>query len=348
MNIMREVKIMLTRSMFQDKAENHSIKRKTVDAISCKQNNKEFIVTVLDSDTLKTMCFVSRKKENPLKGFQRLLNGRRAKQIAQYLDDKGIIPSALIVSAQGNAKLAFDEKRKKLSFTVTEESFLVIDGQHRLYGLREAKGTYQIPVIIFNSLNSSDEIKLFIDINTTQKGVPMALILDIKNQAGTETKIEERQRILFDSLNKDSALAGYFLPNESKSGKISRTVFNTATKSVFENGPLSTCNDEQIYAVVKNYVNAIDSLFKESENPNARLTKSVLFKAFFSIFSEVCDHCLIKFENLKYDSFKEYLAPIKSLNFDEYTGTNKATETKISNEIKFLIRSATHLSEDMF
>ena len=32
------------------------------------------------------MCFVSRKKEEPIKGFQRLLNKKRAEDIANYLD----------------------------------------------------------------------------------------------------------------------------------------------------------------------------------------------------------------------------------------------------------------------
>jgi len=207
--------------------------RMSLNAIECKQNEMSFCVAIINSSVLKQMCFVSRKKEDPLKGFQRLLNAKRAKDIANYLDNtKGIIPSALIVSAQDNAKLRYDKKNLKLSFEVVEESFLVIDGQHRLYGLCEAKNDYDIPVIIFENLKSSDEVKLFIDINTTQKGVPMALILDIKKQAGTETKLEERQRELFDKLNSDSVIAGYLLPNESKAGKISRTVFNASTKSI--------------------------------------------------------------------------------------------------------------------
>ena len=82
--------------------------------------------------------------------------------------------------------------------------------------------------------------------------------MDIKNQAGTETKLEEKQRKLFDELNKGSVLAGYLLPNESKTGKISRTVFNSSTKPLFESGPISKYSEEIIYKTVKNYLEALD------------------------------------------------------------------------------------------
>lgn len=321
----------------------------SVQAIKCTQNNYCFYVTTLNSSVLKGMCFVSRKKEDPIKGFQRLLSSKRAKDIANYLDiENGVIPSALVLSAQTNADISYDEKNGKLSFKKVKDSLLVIDGQHRLFGLMEANNDYDIPVIIFNELTTNNEVKLFIDINTTQKGVPTALILDIKNQAGTETKIEERQRKLFDKLNKDSVLAGYLLPNESKAGKISRTVFNSSTLAIFENGPVSDLGDEAIFKTVQNYLEAIDILFKQTGNPDARINKSVLFKAVFYIFNEVCEKCLIKYKNVKVESLTDYLYPITKLNFEEYTGTNNATVNKIVNELRKLLKETISISEDIF
>ena len=91
--------------------------RISVPAIKCEQNNTVFYIASLNSRILKEMCFVSRKKEEPIKGFQRLLNKKRAKDIAHYLDQsKGVIPSALILSAQDIANIRYDDKTKKLSF----------------------------------------------------------------------------------------------------------------------------------------------------------------------------------------------------------------------------------------
>lgn len=323
--------------------------RLSVQAIKCTQNNYVFYVATLNSKVLKEMCFVSRKKEEPIKGFQRLLNKKRAKDIANYLDvENGVIPSALILSAQDNAALRYDNKTGKLSFEQMTDSLMVIDGQHRLYGLIEANNEYEIPVTIFTELNTNSEVKLFIDINTTQKGVPTALILDIKKQAGTETKLEERQRELFEKLNKDSVLAGYLLPNESKAGKISRTVFNSSTQAIFEGGPICDLGDDAIYKTVKNYLEAVDVLFKQTENPDARINKTVLFKAIFIIFNEVCEKCLIKYKNVKVESLIDYLYPIQQLNFEEYTGTNNATVNKIVNDLRKLLKEKIDLNEGIF
>lgn len=322
--------------------------RITVPSIKCTQNGRFFYVAILSSNVLRQMCFVSRKKEEPIKGFQRLLNKRRATEIANYLDEgKGVIPSSLVLSAQDNANLRFDETNNKLSFEIAKESLMVIDGQHRLYGLLEAHNDYEIPVIIFSKLNSFDEVKLFIDINTTQKGVPTALILDIKGQAGTETKLEERQRILFNKINEDSALAGYLLPNESRTGMISRTVFNNATKPIFESGPVADMGDDVIYKSLKNYLEAVDSLFKETNNPQARLNKTVVFRAILSVFNEVCEKSLIKYKNVKVESLRDYLQPIQKLNFEEFTGTNNATVNKIANDIRNLLKENVVIDEDM-
>lgn len=149
--------------------------------LECTQNDKTFFVSILPNDVLRSICFVSRRDEDPEKGFQRTLNETRAKDIARYLDElKGTIPSALILSAQDNARFAYDSNKGELSFVTNSNSFMVLDGQHRLYGLIKATKNYSIPVIIFNKLNTAQEVNLFIDINTTQKGVPTTLLLVIK------------------------------------------------------------------------------------------------------------------------------------------------------------------------
>ena len=318
-------------------------------AIKCTQNDHTFYVSVMNSRDLDEMCFVSRRKDDSDKGFQRLLSEKRAKDIAKYLDNnKGVIPSAIIVSAQPVANIEFDERSNKLRLERAQNSLLVLDGQHRLYGMKNAQKDYDIPVVIFTELTTQEEIRQFIDINTTQKGVPTALILDIKGPAGTETKIEERQRDLFDKLNKDSVLAGEMLPNESKVGKISRTSFNSATKSIYESGPLSDKSDEQIFKAVKNYLEAIMTVFRLSEKAGAKLTKNVIFKAIMAVFNDVVDKCMSEYENLKVASFTEVLKPLQYLEYDEYTGTNKATEARIITDIKSALRESVILDEDMF
>ena len=318
-------------------------------AIKCEQNNKCFYVSVLPSSVLKKTCFVSRKKEDPEKGFQRLLSEARAKNIAQYLDvQKEVIPSALILSAQKESKFVFDSENNKIRFNEVVDSMLVIDGQHRLFGLMESEHEYDIPVVVFTNLDLKSEVKLFIDINTTQKGVPSALLLDIKEMAERDTPVEKRQRVLFDKLDNDSVLSGYLLRNESKAGKISRKVFNTATNSIYESVFFQGYSDEVIYLTVKNYLEAIQYSFKLSNNTNARIGKSIFFRSAMNIFIEVCEKVLDKNKNLKVESFKEYVEPLSEMNFNEYTGSNNASIAKATSEMKKLLQSKIRIDEDMF
>jgi len=303
----------------------------------------------MKSSDLDEMCFVSRRKDDGDKGFQRLLSEKRAKEIAKYLDNnKGVIPSALIVSAQPCAKLEYNKTNRKIVLEREKNSLLVLDGQHRLFGMKYAKKEYEIPVVIFSQLTTQEEIRQFIDINTTQKGVPTALILDIKGPAGTETKIEERQRKLFDSLNKDSVVAGLMLSNESKAGKISRTTFNSATKMIFESGPVSSQSDEKIYRAVKNYLEAVVTIFRMSEKDSAKITKNIFFKAFLSMFNDVIEKCISTYGNIRTESLVTYMRPLKDLPYDDYTGTNKTTETRITNDIKNALRPTVELGEEVF
>lgn len=303
--------------------------------LECTQNDKTFYVSILPNDILKAVCFVSRKEEDPAKGFQRTLNETRAKDIAKYLDElKGTIPSALILSAQDNAKFTFDSNKNEVSFVTSPSSFMVLDGQHRLFGLLKATNKYYIPVIVFNKLNTAQEVNLFIDINTTQKGVPTTLLLDIKNLSGKETKKEDKQRQLFDRLNKESVLAGLMSPSKSQVGKITRVSFNQATSELYDSGFFQDKDAETIFKGVKNYLEAAEVVFKNSKSEKAKLTNSTLFRALFAVFHDVIDKTLKNYSDLKIESLINSLDPISKLPFDSYTGTSNATYSKVVSDMR--------------
>ncbi|CAG5069009.1 hypothetical protein DYBT9623_01743 [Dyadobacter sp. CECT 9623] len=303
--------------------------------LECTQNEKTFYVSVLPNDVLKAVCFVSRRDDDSEKGFQRMLNESRARDIARHLDDlKGVIPSALILSAQDNAKFHIDQTKSEISFFTAKNSFMVLDGQHRLYGLLKSTKKYVIPVIIFNKLNTNQEVNLFIDINTTQRGVPTTLLLDIKNMSGRESKKEERQRQLFDRLNTDSVLAGLLSPSKSQVGKITRVSFNQSTNDIFESGFFEDKDNDIIFKGVKNYLEASERVLKLSKSEKAKLTNATFFRSLFAIFHEVVDKTLKEHSDLKIESISNVLEPISKLNFDSYTGTGNATFNKVVSDMR--------------
>lgn len=304
-------------------------------AVKISQNNKEFFLTVIPSNILSRVCYVARRDEDNKKGFQRVLNERRAKDIAKYMDSNaGVIPSSIILSAQKEASFGFNEKNGTIFFRDEKNLFLVLDGQHRLYGMFLAKKDYNIPVVIFNALLSKDEVNLFVDINTNQKGVPSTLLIDIKNLTGKESTLEEKQRELFNRLNKESILAGYLSATKSKPGFITRLSFNNATHPIFSNPYLKDEDSDIIFNAVKNYLEAVDRVFKKSKTTKARINNTTLFKAAFSVFNDIVDKTLLEFGNLKVKSLEKILEPISKLSYDFYTGTSNATLVKVVADMK--------------
>ena len=87
---------------------------------------------------------------------------------------------------------------KTVEFTFNPKSFLVLDGQHRVYGFSLAETALRVPVVIYSGLTPTEEARLFIDINTKQRQVPNELLLDIKQLAEREDGRESLLREIFD------------------------------------------------------------------------------------------------------------------------------------------------------
>ncbi|MEO0332716.1 MAG: DGQHR domain-containing protein, partial [Bacteroidota bacterium] len=167
-------------------------------AVLISQGKHRFYSLAMPSDTLAQTCFVSTRYDDPAEGFQRSLNKGRAKEIADYIDEGlGTIPTAIILSAQEESDFEYNSSTKTLSFKRVPKAFLILDGQHRVYGFTLANTAVRVPVIIYNGLSRRDETRLFIDINTKQRPVPNELLLDIKSLAEYENDLEAILREVF-------------------------------------------------------------------------------------------------------------------------------------------------------
>lgn len=189
------------------------------------QGRHKFYTCTIPSDVLAKCCFVTTREDDPKMGFQRTLDKDRAREIANYIDSGlGTIPSAIILSAQKEAELKIVSQGKTVEFNESPKSFLILDGQHRVYGFSMASSSLRIPVVIYNDLSRRDESRLFIDINSKQRGVPNELLLDIKNLAEYENDEENLMREIFDlfSSESDSAFLNKFSAAAKAKNKITR------------------------------------------------------------------------------------------------------------------------------
>lgn len=228
------------------------------------QGPHRFYSFTMPSDVLARNCYATTREEDPMTGFQRVLDKRRAQDIADYIDTGlGMIPNAIILSAQPDAEIEILERGKTIQFNDSPRSFLIIDGQHRVFGFALAKADFlRVPVIVFNGLSKAEESKLFIDVNTKQRPVPNELLLDIKKLADYEDDQEKLLGRLFDLFN-DSALSpliGLMSPNAKKKGAISRVTFNHGVRPLL---PLvSNRQTVEVYEVLSNFVGATLTAFR--------------------------------------------------------------------------------------
>lgn len=250
-----------------------------------RQGEHSFYSLTLPSELLARTCYVVNREEDPIEGFQRELDVKRAKEIANYIDSGlGTIPSSIVLSAQEESELIYDSKKKSISFKNINNAFLIIDGQHRVYGFTFAQKAFRVPVVIYSGLSKRDETRLFIDINSKQKGVPPELLLDIKKMAEYESDQEEFLREVFDLFKSDprSSLYGRLSPSSKSNGKLTRTTFNSAIKPLVK--IFGGKSEIEIYDILNSYLLSFDEAILLKHNQHEQLFNTSFFKAICAFF----------------------------------------------------------------
>jgi DGQHR domain-containing protein len=275
------------------------------------QGKHRFYTFTMPSEVLARTCTVDMRVEDPINGFQRRLDVHRAKDIANYIDNGfGTIPGSIILSAQPESEFAYSRPKRTVSFKRHPRAFLILDGQHRVYGFHFAEAKLRVPVVIYTGLSKADEARLFRDINTNQKPVPNELLLDINRLAQTETSEEAILHDVFDLFDKemDSPLFGLMSPSEKREGKISRVTFNAALRAVFN--AFGESDGKKIYEVLRNYLHAWRSGLRARGFPEVIVNPTV-FRAIMLLFPSVAGRILDRYKgDFSVENFNEMLAPL--------------------------------------
>jgi DGQHR domain-containing protein len=308
------------------------------------QGTHRFYTLTMPSDVLAGCCFATNREEDPLTGFQRVLDPKRAQEIADYMDQGfGTIPSSIVLSAQPEAEIQDVGRGKTLEFKFTPHSFLIIDGQHRVFGFSKAQTKLRVPVVIYNGLTKQQESKLFIDINTKQRPVSNELLLDIKKLADDENDDEVMLGELFDSFNSDQAspLMGMLSSSKRQTGKLSRVTFYAAVKPIL--GIFGNRSNSFIYPALRGYLHAF-SMGLTSLGVHDSLVNPTVFRAIFEIFPEVAQRVVDRRgPSFKEEAFQEILFSLfektRAIKFSKPPRSHKELAIDLSKSLKagFLI-----------
>jgi DGQHR domain-containing protein len=112
-------------------------------------------------------------------GIQRPLSRQRVEELRQYVRtvDAAFPTSVILQIASEDAD--YDEKAAAMRVKRDGNVAKIIDGQHRIEGLREYKGPFELNVTIFVDMDIEDQALLFATINLKQTKVNKSLAYDL-------------------------------------------------------------------------------------------------------------------------------------------------------------------------
>lgn len=173
----------------------------TLKCISITQSIGTFYVTSIPVGTLLNLVDILSRdmSEEGRERVQREYNEDRGKQIAKYsAQDNATFPTSIIIATYPDKvrvdedSLAFGQLTADLDWQpMTHDALFkigeVIDGQHRLLGLKRAieidglnrLRDFELPVVFMLDLDQGDKAYVFSIINSKQRSVSSSLIMDL-------------------------------------------------------------------------------------------------------------------------------------------------------------------------
>ncbi len=168
------------------------------------QTSPPVYVIVISGRWLLKHTTPSWRIKDPIKGFQRIVNEDRAKQIAHtVLDRQRAFPNAITLATDlkdfnwSGCEIAIPEKAR----------FLVVDGQHRLWAQTFSAIDGQYACIIHLNKTEQEMAELFLEINDNQRRVPSSLRWDLVRlvrPAGDEAAVTAAELVFELSTRKES------------------------------------------------------------------------------------------------------------------------------------------------
>ncbi len=143
--------------------------------------------------------------ENNPEGYQRPLVPARTSDVVHYLTkEEGFFPTSVVLAVREKELLQFNVEEANNdgglwgTLVIPDEATLwMVDGQHRLYGIRaamerghESLKDYTLPVTILDGVDRFDEMRHFYIINTRQRKMPTDVVdqhlLQMRREQGPE------------------------------------------------------------------------------------------------------------------------------------------------------------------
>lgn len=166
-----------------------------IPAIKGNMGNKTYYMFSIEPSLLLKMGFIlhrTKVNESEFPTYQRLLVPKRLTGISKFIDDGGYFPNSIILNFSSKKHQIQFESASKTTDSKSCHGILklpnsygiayIIDGQHRVYGYANSKYKCNntIPVVAFDGMDTSEQLRIFMEINENQKAVSPSLRLDLE------------------------------------------------------------------------------------------------------------------------------------------------------------------------
>jgi DNA sulfur modification protein DndB len=293
--------------------------------ITVKQARRSFILAALPAELLVKISYAAVRRQDEEDGaVQRVLNNSRISGIKAFALQNGDFPSSIALNWMG-PELQLDNGN--VTIPAKERQAQILDGQHRVAGLREAIlekaeiAKHLIPVSIYSGLNTRECADIFLSINTEQKPVPKSLVYDLYGIASAELidQAADRARDITTSLNEQGqAYDGLIkFPNtpRRRGGIALSTAVSAIKPLVSEKGILDQIGASSLETqrqIIQNYFGALADKYGDrwTDTTNTFMYAGGFIGALDFLHLKVIPYCLIQ------KSFEKSIIA-KSLRLDE-------------------------------
>jgi DNA sulfur modification protein DndB len=151
--------------------------------ISVQQKEHSFKLVSLPAGLLTRISYAAvRRKDDEEGAVQRVLNTSRIAGIKDFAIRMGDFPASIVLNWIGGNLV---ETNGSVDIPDAPKIAQIIDGQHRVAGIKAAieednsLADFQIPVAIYENLDTANSARIFISINTEQRPAPKSLVFDL-------------------------------------------------------------------------------------------------------------------------------------------------------------------------
>lgn len=345
-----------------------------LEILKLQQSIGTIYVSKIKPNDLLAMSVVDRRRieeNDEILGIQRELKKDKVIQIQNYLSSvDATFPNSIIVNTQSN--FVVNETETELELKIDDNTFTIIDGQHRAEGFREIElEKFELLIAIFKDLKVDQQANIFSTINSQQTKVDPSLNLNLELNSKVYTPkkmmIEIAQSFNYD---KDSPWYGNIKMLGSKTrGIISLSAFVNPLLDItypekdyylIRNELMSNEKEfpsflnlnykvdrylfwelykrkdiNSVYKILYNYFNSLKVILEQDWlNNKSLLNKTTGYNAIIKLFRDIGKN---GFENsdLSYNFFFNKLKPLSKMNGTITSENYGASGTKATNELYY-------------